>query len=242
MKRSDGTGARRRGIKDTWNAFMVEGAEFDVGDIPVCPTTAGVLPGSIISWPEAKRLHKKMLRHGKKDYACDSFVHFYVDDYKFDGRRRGIWLYPLATLEVLRHFEGVITPDFSTNQDFPEPIKTLATYRKRAFGYWLGRRGIAVINNVRWGTRETWRYSYSGIPKHSVVCIGTVGGSPRKLCDRTRFESGFFEMLSRLEPETIIVIGSADYRCLREASEKGANVVSFESEMAMSFKRTDLHE
>ena len=55
MKRSDGTGARRRGIKDTWNAFMVEGAEFDVGDIPVCPTTAGVLPGSIISWPEAKR-------------------------------------------------------------------------------------------------------------------------------------------------------------------------------------------
>ncbi|MBQ0071515.1 MAG: DUF4417 domain-containing protein, partial [Spirochaetales bacterium] len=39
-----------------------------------------------------------------------------------------------------------ITPDFSTNQDFPEAIKIYATYRMRAFGYWLGREGIEVIN------------------------------------------------------------------------------------------------
>ncbi|MBQ0071809.1 MAG: DUF4417 domain-containing protein [Spirochaetales bacterium] len=54
-----------------------------------------------------------------------------------------------SALKILRHFSGVITPDFSTNQDFPEAIKIYATYRMRAFGSWLGCEGIEVINNVR---------------------------------------------------------------------------------------------
>ncbi|MDO4484021.1 MAG: DUF4417 domain-containing protein [Clostridia bacterium] len=46
------------------------------------------------------------------------------------------------------------------------------------------------MNNVRWGTSESYRYCFVGIPTHSVVAIGTVGGSPRKLEDRERFETG----------------------------------------------------
>ena len=41
------------------------------------------------------------------------------------------------------------TPDFSTYQDFPEPLKVYNTYRMRAFGYWLTKNGIKVINNIR---------------------------------------------------------------------------------------------
>lgn len=218
------------GIVDVWNAFMVEGAEFDVGDIPVCPTTAKGVPRSVISWPEAKSLHKKMLKRGEKDYGLDAFVHFYVDDGKFDGKRCGIWTHPKEALKVLKHFSGVITPDFSTNQDFPEPIKMIATYRMRAFGYWLGKEGIDVVNNVRWGTSETWRYSFSGIPKHSTVSVGTVGGSPRKLCDRARFEDGFFEMLERLDPRAIVVVGSASYGCFDEARKRGIAIIRFQGE------------
>ena len=40
---------------------------------------------------------------------------------------------------------------------------------------------IAVINNVRWGTFETYDYCFEGISSESVVAIGTVGGSPRRL-------------------------------------------------------------
>jgi hypothetical protein len=62
----------------------------------------------------------------------------------------GIWYNAKNVLKVLEHFEEIITPDFSTYQDFPEPIKLYNTYRMRAFRYWAGKNKIPVINNVRW--------------------------------------------------------------------------------------------
>ena len=63
-------------------------------------------------------------------------------------------------MNIIKHFAGIITPDFSTYQDFPEAIKIHNTYRMRLYGYWLGKEGIAVINNVRWGTEETFDYCF----------------------------------------------------------------------------------
>lgn len=61
----------------------------------------------------------------------------------------------------------------------------------RAFGYWYGTMcRKQVINNVRWGTEETYEYCFDGIEENSTVAIGTVGGSPYKLIDRERFEKG----------------------------------------------------
>lgn len=230
------TRAKRKGITDVWNSFMVVDAKFDCADIPVCPSTALQPPEQVISWPEAKRLHGKMLRHGHRVYKHPAFVHFFVDDSKFDGKHCGIWQRPMRAYAVLNHFAGVITPDFSTNQDFPEPVKEWATYRMRAFGFWLGTMGVPVINNVRWGTIETWRYCFSGIPKGSLVSIGTVGGSPRKLCDKSRFETGFDEMISRVEPSAIVVVGSAGYACFEKAAESGVRIVQFPSETATAFE------
>ncbi|MBQ6004899.1 MAG: DUF4417 domain-containing protein [Selenomonadaceae bacterium] len=45
-----------------------------------------------------------------------------------------MWTKPYKALEKLRQCAGVITPDFSTWQDDPEPIKLYNTYRMRAFG------------------------------------------------------------------------------------------------------------
>lgn len=152
----------RRGLVDIWNAHMVEGATFSANDIPFCPTTATTLPGAMITWDDAKHICKTALAKGEADFRHNAFVCFYLDDYKFDGPK-GIWGNERAVLDVLRHFAGVITPDFSTYQDFPEPIKVYNTYRMRACGYWYGLNGLAVINNVRWGTPETWRYCWEGI-------------------------------------------------------------------------------
>lgn len=147
--------------------------------IPLCPTTAETLPAEIIPWDEAKHIYKTALARGNAGFVHPAFVCFYLDDQKFDGLH-GIWHDSTHALKILRHFAGAITPGFSTYQDFPEPIKIYNTYRMRAFGYWLGRNGISVINNVRWGTPESWRYCWDGIPENSIVCIGTVGGSPKK--------------------------------------------------------------
>ena len=99
-----------------------------------------------------------------EEYFFNAFVCFYMDDYKYDGIR-GVWHDAVGALKVLRHFSGIITPDFSTCQDFPEPLKIYNTYRMRAFGHWAGESGISVINNVRWGTNESYRYCFDGIEK-----------------------------------------------------------------------------
>lgn len=226
----------RNGLKDIWNAYMAEGAEFGYLDIPFCPTTATEIPKGIITWEEAKAIHRKELARGNASYHEEVFVCFYIDDCKFDGPK-GIWHNCEFALSVFRHFAGVITPDFSTYQDFPEAIKIYATYRMRLIGYWLGRNGIAVINNVRWGTEESWRYCFTGIPKNSIIAIGTVGGSPRKILDRERFESGLSKMIEVLAPHTIIIYGSANYECFTRLNLQGIRIVSFQSKTAAAFER-----
>lgn len=164
---------KRSGCKDIWNAFMATGAKFGKYDIPYCPTTAKTIPNQQVTWEEAKQIHKKHLIHNEDNYYCDAFINWYLDDYKFDGSR-GIWHDHNSALKIIKHYAGVITPDFSTYQDFPEAIKIYATYRMRLYGYWLGKQGVAVINNVRWGTEETFSYCFEGIPISSIICIGTV--------------------------------------------------------------------
>ncbi len=112
----------------------------------------------------------------------------------------------------------------------------------RLFGYWLGCNGIKVINNIRWGSPITWRYCYNGIEKNSIVAIGTVGGSPRKLSDRNRFEDGLFKMVEVLTPHTIIVYGSANYECFEKLKNQGITIVSFQSETAKAFDGRKQHE
>lgn len=225
----------RPGCKDIWNAFMVDGASFGKYDIPFCPTTAIRIPVHQVTWEEAKQIHKKHTAKKEYDYHEEAFVNWYLDDYKFDGVR-GIWHDYKFALKVLRHFAGAITPDFSTNQDFPESIKIYATYRMRAYGFWLGREGIEVINNVRWGTAETFGYCFEGIPINSTVSIGTVGGGPRKLIDRNRFETGLYKMVEVLRPHTILVYGSANGACFDKLREQGIHIVSCPSKTAKVFE------
>ena len=231
----------RSGCRDVFNAYMCDGAKFGAYDIPHCPTTATSLPKTIITWDEAKSIYKRKLARKEPDFFEDAFVCWYIDDYKFDGPR-GIWHDSAQALKVLRHFAGAITPDFSTYQDFPEPLKLYNTYRMRVFGYWLGRNGIPVINNVRWGTQESFRYCFAGIPKNSTVAIGTCGGSPRKHIDRKRFEDGLTQLVKVLCPHTIVVYGSANYPCFDKLIEQGIKIVSFSSQTAKAFERRKNNE
>lgn len=229
--------AIRKGCKDVWNAFMVDGATFCDGDIPLCPTTATSLPHDMITWEEAETIYDQRMAAGDVDFHYDAFICFFLDDWKFDGRD-GIWFDYKRTEQILRHFAGVVTPDFSTNQDFPRPWKSFNTYRMRAYGHWLGKLGHQVINGVRWGTAETFTYCFEGIPKRSVVCIGTVASGLRLIRNRPLFEEGLREMLRVLRPHTVIVYGSANYPPLRLLDEAGVHVIQFDSATNRRYSKT----
>ena len=232
----------RRGCKDVWNAFMVRGAVYSPNDIPYCPTTAVSLPVSIVSYEEAKTIHRNAMHNGNTDYFVKAYIHFWMDDQKFDGKRKGIWTNPFEAFEIIRHFDGIFTPDFSTNVDFPEPIKIYNTYRMRAFGKWIGSNDKGVINNIRWGSEETWRYCWDGVPRNSIVAIGTVASGLKQLDNRPIFEQGVREMIRVLNPHTIIVYGSANYDIFKEIREKGIYVKAFPSRMDVAFSGRECHE
>lgn len=229
---------KRSNIKDLWNSFMLEGADFRQSkyDIPYCPTTAMAVPKKIITFTEAKEIYKRLYPKNHA-FSVNAFVCFYEDDQNFDGKRKGIWSYPANAYNVLKHFEGIITPDFSTYQDFPVSLKVYNTYRMRAFGFWYGNIcHKQVINNVRWGTEESYSYCFDGVPSNSIIAIGTVGGSPKKVIDRKRFESGLFEMERKLKPKIILVYGSSKYHCFDELRKKGIKIVQYSSKTASYYE------
>ena len=236
------SGNTRSGLQDMWNAFMVKGASFSQNDIPLCPSTATDMPAQIISYVDAKAIHKKEMRSGNKDYHMDAFIHFYIDDQKFDGKRSSIWLYPEKALEIICHFAGIISPDFSTNADFPKPLKAWNIYRMNAFGYWIGSLGIPVISNSRWGTSETWQYCFDGNPHHSIIAVGTVASGIRLIKNRPLFEDGLFRMVEVLQPHTILVYGSSNYPCFEVLREMGINIVCYPSKTSMAFAGRKHHE
>ena len=108
----------------------------------------------------------------------------------------------------------------------------------RLMGYWFGKNGLQVINNVRWGKDDSYEYCFACIPTNSIVAIGTVGGSPRRLEDRQRFEKGLFKMVEVLKPHTIITYGSSNYPCFKNLKEQGIKVISYESQTSRGFKKS----
>ncbi len=227
----------RPGLKDIWNADMLVGAQYSPNDFPFCPTTATEIPKKLISYSEAKMLHNKELKLGNSSYYCDAFIHFYIDDQKFDGKLNSIWLYPNKALAIIRHFAGIIAPDFSTYIDFPDPIKRINFYRMNSIGYWIGSLGIPVISNVRWGGEDTWEYCFDSNPHNSMIAIGTVASRIHELKSRPLFEDGLFHMVEILNPHTIITYGSSNYKCFELLRKAGINVVSFPSQTSLAFDK-----
>ncbi len=224
----------RKGCKDIWNAFMTDSATYE-NDIPICPTT-GETPESIINWEEAVNIYKKEITSNHRDFKCNSYITFNLDDYKFDKGKYDIWNYPARALKIIKHFAGIITPDFSTYIDMPEPIKYYNTFRMRAFGFWCTRCGIKVINNVRWDFTNEYSYCFCGIPKNSIVLIGTVASNLRVKENHFMFRAGLLKMVEVLKPKIILVYGSSHYAFFDEVKKMGIVVKSYPSRTSLSFK------
>ena len=227
----------RKGCKDLWNARYLKGASYTEGnDIPICPKCTGTIPTGLIEYSDAKNLHKKLVKEDP-NYHIDKYVHFYQDDQSFEGKRTCIWEHVDELIDLLRHFAGAISPDFSTYADFPHFIKGYNIYRMRAFDYIFQDHDIPVIHNTRWGTSETWSYCFDGIPQNGIIAIGVIASGLDKVVNRKYFKDGFMKAIELLAPATIIIYGSDNFDLFDEIRARGINIVAFPSKTNLAHKK-----
>lgn len=210
---------KRKGCKDTFKTFLVENASFDGSlEIPIIKKESSI-PNELI--PFSKCI-------SSKDHNC--WIHFYEDDVMFER----IWNNPEKYLNILKRYNGVISPDFSLYRDFPLVMQQWNTYRNRAIGSWLQQNGIKVIPNLRFGDKRTYSFCCLGIEKGSVIAVGTHGTIKNKE-DKAIFVEGLEFAINKIRPSAIIVYGSAP-KDVFEKYSSDIKIYQFDSDFFKSRK------
>ncbi len=211
----------RSGCKDVFRAFLVKNAQFASNlEIPcIAPETS--LPERMIPFSKAI---------SSTDY--DQWVHFYEDDASFER----IWNNPEKYLPILKKFRGVISPDFSLYRDMPLVMQQWNTYRGRAIGHWLQENGIPVIANVRWGDERTYDLCCVGVPRKSTIAVGSHG-CIKIIREREFFKQGLGYAVKKLQPQTIIVYGTAPDTIFDEYCRAGIRIIQIDSDYMVAHRR-----
>lgn len=135
-------------------------------------------------------------------------IHFFIDDYQFVR----LWTNPDMYLPMLKKFQAVCTPDFSTYTDFPKVIQMYNHYRKHWLGAYWERNGINVIPTISWSDKESYSWCFDGEPIGGTVAVSSVGTQVSRYT-MDLFLSGYNEMIHRLKPEKIIMYGNIPDGC-----------------------------
>ena len=129
-------------------------------------------------------------------------VHFFEHDYKFER----CWTNPDRYGEMLKEFGFVIGPDFSTYVDFPKAVRIYNHYRNNwLVRYWQISYNMIIVPTVWWGFEDSYDWCFTGLPKHSIVAVNTVGLTKNPEMKKM-FHAGYNEMLKRLEPSQVLVM------------------------------------
>ncbi|MBQ3045147.1 MAG: DUF4417 domain-containing protein [Clostridia bacterium] len=144
-------------------------------------------------------------------------LHFFVDDYQFER----FWTNPDAYIDILKRFDCVLSPDFSTYTDFPKIIQIYNHYRKHWLAAYWQEHGIKVIPSISWSDEDSFKWCFDGEPVGGVVAVSSVS-TQKTLETKELFIKGYTEMLKRLTPKKIIFFGSVPEECEGDIVRVGA--------------------
>ena len=129
------------------------------------------------------------------------------------NRFETVWSRPRKALSALAPYPTLLSPDFSLYRDYPLTLQLWNVYRNRWCGAFWAEQGFSVIPTISWSDYHSYDFCFAGIPRHSVVAIGTVGVDLDKSLDRQLFIAGFHQMVERLRPTAVLCYGQAPTEC-----------------------------
>ena len=172
---------------------FVEGAY----DIPVL-LPEDYEPVEWVSFKEAKLMNKC------KPYG----IHFYLSDYVFQN----IWTQRERYRNFFRRFGAAMTPGFSMYTDWPRMVQLWNHYRRHLIGAWMQEIGCKVYPTILWSDESSYDFCFDGEPKHSTVCVSSVGTQKNPEAKRL-FLKGYEKMMEALKPQTILFYGNIPKEC-----------------------------
>lgn len=126
-------------------------------------------------------------------------VHFFVDDYRFEGVYRA----PDRSLPRFSQYAFLCTPDFSTYADMSIWRQIESVGKNRWLGAYWQSKGKIVIPTISWGDARSFSFCFDGVEQGTVVAIGMIGCKREK----HRFLRGYDAMLESIRPTKIICFG-----------------------------------
>lgn len=135
-------------------------------------------------------------------------LHFFVDDYQFSR----VWNSPERYIGVLKQFDFVLSPDFSTYTDYPKVLQLYNHYKKHVLAAYWQQNGITVIPTISWSDKSSFEWCFDGEPCGGTVAVSSVGTQQNEQT-KENFINGYFEMIERLNPYNIIFYGNIPKEC-----------------------------
>jgi hypothetical protein len=208
-------------MRDVFHSELTNSATKFCGknEIPLLQRT-DYIPDDIVSFEK------------RSEAAKNDWIHFYILDEKFEV----VWNNHNRCLNILKQFEGIITPDFSLYRDLPLAIQIYNTYRSRSLGHWWQNNGLKIIPNIRWSDERSYEFALDGIQPGGTVAVGSLGGL-KKPIDRYYFLLGFDEMLKRIQPDTVVIYGGVPKEIRMNCENTGTKIVQFNTQFHISHQK-----
>lgn len=180
-------------MDDGFQAYLTEGAKF-VGEpgIPMLMNLDNVqIPKDLLPFSKVNVCKNKR-----------QYVHFYMHDKEFSRVLTATKRY----VDVLKQYDGVITPDCTMTVGQSSCLQQTNTYMNRAVGFYLQKQGIPVIPNIRWSDESSFAYCFLGVHPGSMVAISTHG-CLRSKKHRDVMKFGLEAMMETIRPLIVLVHG-----------------------------------
>lgn len=196
MTRSSSNWKSRPGNFDTLNARLLFPSSDNIGIPDLMPQDFD-LPDKIQLLPYGNR--SRTLAQER------SIVHFYLDDYRFET----VWTRVNRGLGHIRRHWGTLGPDFSLYRDWPPILQMWNTYRARWVCRFWQENDVRVIPTVNWSTEDNYAWCFTGLPAGQIISIGVPDQRDQETAKL--FESGYWEMIRRIDPRIVLVYGKLPF-------------------------------
>lgn len=142
------------------------------------------------------------------DYS--TCVTFFNEDYILER----FWANPDRYIDIMKTYMCATQPDFSLKINTPFCVQVANKYRNHALAYKMQVCGIRVIPSPSWSDSTSYDFCFEGYERGGIVIVSALGIYRDERSIRY-FKNGFFEMLKRISPDSVIISGE-ETEMLRE--------------------------